>query len=84
MPEVPKSQLLRDLCYHEVDTDTRLSIAALRSEYYALASTLVDWLPESRERALALTALEDSLMRAIQCLTVCMPGSKRIIPNLSE
>lgn len=81
MEQIARDELLRDFCYHQVSADTQYTMAAVRIEYYNLANTLLDWLPESRERSLALTHLEDSLMRAIQCLAIHMPGATRIIPH---
>lgn len=81
MVELTRDERLRDLCYHQVSPDTTYTMAAVRMEYYALANTLLDWLPDSRERSLALTHLEDSLLRAIQCLAVQMPGATRVIPQ---
>ena len=41
---------------------------AVRQAYVYLGIFLVENLPESRSKSLALTSLEDSLMRAIQSL----------------
>ena len=49
-----------------------MQMAVLREQYYALALFLLENLPPSREQSLALTALDESSMRAIQCLAVAM------------
>jgi hypothetical protein len=66
----PVEELLRDFFYHQVSSATAQKMAALRESYYALACEVVGFLPYSRERSLALTHLEESCMRAIQCLAV--------------
>lgn len=70
MPELSKEQRLRDLMYHSVSQSTATKMAVIRKSYYKLGEEILDSLPDSRERSLALTALEESSMRAIQCLAV--------------
>lgn len=70
MAEFTTEQRLRDFQYHQVDPSCSAQMAVLRAMYYRLAEELVLALPESRERSLALTHLEESSMRAIQCLAV--------------
>ena len=74
-------QRLRDLAYHQVDQNTANAMAALRGKYYALGEVLL-LLSDCRERALALTALEESSMRAIQCLAVT--HGQRVPPTLPD
>ena len=69
-PPLPDEERLKDLFSYVCDTETRTVIAAVRLRYYTLAQSLLKELPESRERSLALTSLEDSCLRAIQCLAV--------------
>jgi len=64
------TQELRDFLYHGVTTETANTMATLRAQYWALAHTVLVMLPASRERSLAMTALEESLLRTIQCLAV--------------
>lgn len=70
MEELPSSQRLRDFQYHQVSVGTAQKMADIRTYYYALAETLLLLLPTSHEQSLALTSLEESCMRAIQCLAV--------------
>ena len=70
MAEMPVEQRLRDFLYHQVDAKTAAKMAAIREAYYRLATLLCLELPDSLERSLALTHLEESSMRAIQCLAV--------------
>lgn len=70
MAELLLEERLRDFQYHHVGSKTAELMAAVRERYYILASFLVSHLPYSREQSLALTALEESSMRAIQCLAV--------------
>lgn len=61
---------LRPLFYHGVGPDTMNLMAALRREYVLLALTVLRGQPSSRSQSLALTHLEDALMRAIQGLAL--------------
>lgn len=70
MPDIPLAHRLRDFQYHKVESATAGKMTMVRAAYYQLAVMLVEGLPDSRERSLALTALEESSMRAIQCLAV--------------
>ena len=70
MAEMPQEQRLRDFQYHQVGEKTALRMTIIREAYYRLATLLCLELPDSPERSLALTHLEESSMRAIQCLAV--------------
>ena len=70
MPDMPLEQRLRTFQYHQVDAKTAAKMAGIREAYYRLATLLCLELPNSRECLLALTHLEESSMRAIQCLAV--------------
>lgn len=61
---------LTTLLYHVVPTDVAAKMAQVRENYYWLAELVVAVCPESRLKSLALTALEDSCMRAIQALAM--------------
>lgn len=61
---------LRPLFYHGVGPDTMNTMAALRREYVLLALNVLRGQAPSRSQSLALTHLEDSLMRAIQALAL--------------
>ena len=70
MSEISLEQRLRDLQYHQVGERTAEKMTTIREAYYRLATLLCLELSDSRERSLALTHLEESSMRAIQCLAV--------------
>jgi len=61
---------LRRLQYHQVSHETADKMAKLRACYYALGVRICEMLPDNRECTLSLTALEESCMRAIQCLAL--------------
>lgn len=62
---------LRFLIYHKDLTPAQSeTMGELRQRYINLAESLVDDLPAGRSQSLALTHLEDSLMRAIQALAL--------------
>ena len=75
-------QRLKDFTYHTVPESTSNLMAIVRGEYFALGLRLLKMLPDSRERSLALTALEESSMRAIQCLAVTY--GQQILPTLPD
>lgn len=57
--------------YHKVTDEAAIKqIESVRSMFICLADVLEAQLPESRSKSLALTYLEDSLMRAIQTLAL--------------
>jgi hypothetical protein len=70
MAELSREVQLRDFVYHSVEKSTARKMTLLRAKFYWMAEYLLDTLPDTRERALALTALQESSMRAIQCLAV--------------
>ena len=75
-------QRLKDFTYHTVPESTANLMSIIRGEYFALGVELLRLLPDSRERSLALTALEESSMRAIQCLAVTY--GQQIPPTLPD
>src|SRR5215510_12464400 len=68
---------LKPLLYHVVDEATQQRMAALRTEALGLAVGLLRASPPSRSQSLALTHLEDSLMRGIQSLAL---GGRAVLP----
>lgn len=68
--ELSLEDTLRTFQYHTVTRETADKMAVIREQYYRLATTVVTTLPYTRERSLALTHLEESSMRAIQCLAL--------------
>lgn len=50
--------------YHKPDAKGLENIRQIRGRFVALASWAADTLPEGREKALALTALQDAMMWA--------------------
>lgn len=69
----------RGLFYHRVTAATQDEMDTVRRAYHSVAQIVLDHTPASRYQSLALTALEESLMRAIQSLAVHSPGSERIL-----
>lgn len=61
---------LRDFVWHDVDKGVSFRMSLVRQRYHDLAVYVMGDIPDSRERGLALTHLEESLMRAIQALAV--------------
>jgi hypothetical protein len=84
MAEVPLSVRLRAFKYFKVTQSTSNTMALVRGKYFDLATWLVAALPDSRERSLALTALEESLLRANQCLAVLGEGSVAVEPSTED
>ena len=68
--KIPLDARLRDFMYHQVSADTAGKMTFLREQYYNLAAFLCSTLPDTREHQIALMHLEESCMRAIQCLAV--------------
>lgn len=66
----PQAYDLRDFYYHTVTRDTAEKMTEVRARYHQLACYLRQHLHRTRELSLALTHLEDSCMRAIQCLAI--------------
>ncbi len=67
---------LKAFMYHGVDVQTACEMAQIRLQYYTLARDVLALVPQTgspvahRVRELALVALEESCMRAIQCLAL--------------
>jgi len=69
------------LFYHAItNTETSEAMETVRLEYLHVAQLVLDTCPQDRYRSLALTALEESLMRAIQSLAVQDPSTK-VVPE---
>lgn len=61
---------LTTFCYHTVDADGQKHMADIRRAYHDLAELVLCDLPECRSKSLAVTYLEDSLMRAVQAIAI--------------
>ena len=61
---------LEEFHYHKVSDDVATQMVIVRRKYHILATYLNNTLSESRSKSLALTELENSLMRAIQALAI--------------
>ncbi len=62
---------LKGLIYHKDLSPRQVeTMREIRQRYIDLAECLIDDLPGGRSQALAITHLEDSLMRAIQALAL--------------
>lgn len=65
------------LFYHRItNPDTLATMDAIRLVYLRTAEEVLHLCPMHRYRSLALTDLEASLLRAIQCLAVQDPEAK--------
>ena len=64
MDEKTREDLARRFTYHPPKSDQPQRYEALRAEALGLAVVICDLCPDSRERALALTQLEGSIMWA--------------------
>lgn len=58
------------LFYHRETNEQRQLMATVRSRYIELAMFLLETCPQNRSLSLAMTALEDGLMRSIQSIAV--------------
>jgi hypothetical protein len=59
------------LFYHNIaNTEHIECMSEVRLAYLTLAGAVQVWCPDNRSRSLAMTYLEDSLMRAIQSIAV--------------
>ena len=56
--------------YHRVTPEIALDMTDFREMYINVAEVLDEHLPDGRAKSLALTYLEESLMRAIQSLAL--------------
>lgn len=63
--------------YHQPSYATAEAMAVLRGRFKDLLDDLLHHCPDSRERSLAITHLEDAQMRAIQAMALYSPGTKR-------
>lgn len=63
-----REQINRNMTNHRPDEKRIVAIEALRFEAKSLGQTIVDLCPPGRERSLAITHLEDAVMRAVQSI----------------
>ena len=61
---------IKVMLYHIVSTETQAEMQELRVMYLDLALSIIREQDKSRSQSLALTQLEESLMRAIQGLAL--------------
>lgn len=66
--EQARRQIARNLTNHRPTDEQITRIEDLRGEAKSFGETIIDFCPPSRERSLALTALEDCVMRAVQSI----------------
>ena len=64
MPQIDRAEIEKRFAYVAPDQTRAPLHENTRSEYTRLAETMARVLPESREKSLAITALEESLMWA--------------------
>lgn len=63
-------QKLRTMLYQKVSPAGCERIAFVRKQYYNLGKIILECCPESRATSLAVTHLEESLLRAIQSIAL--------------
>lgn len=73
---------LKTFLYHTVDKSTQDHMDILRSQGLRLALNILRSGPPSRSQELALTHLEDAMMRAIQ--TLALSGTPVLPPYFSR
>lgn len=61
--------------YHITTEECRLQLAFTRGQFKDLRDFIIDTVPNCRERSLAITALQDALMRTIQAIVFTHPDS---------
>ena len=64
MPQIDLDEVKRRFRFYKPGPDTAIMIQHTHDEYLRLAETMARTLPESREKSLAITALEESRMWA--------------------
>lgn len=65
--------------YHQVSAECRTQLALTRRCFKDLRDFVMETVPNCRERSLAITALQDALMRAIQAVVFTHPDSVPVI-----
>jgi hypothetical protein len=70
--------------YHRPSPEVQAIMTRLRQSYQALGLLLDGTIPESREKSLAWTALEESAMWALKALSVTDTGGVVVDPPPGE
>jgi hypothetical protein len=60
----------RSFTYHPPKGDQPMRYVELRTQAKKLAMSIIEWCPESREKSLALTKLEETIMWANKSIAV--------------
>lgn len=68
------TEMRRTLTNHTPDMEKIERIEAIRNRAKLLGSDIIFYAPPSRSRSLALTALEDCVMRAVQAIVIPQDG----------
>lgn len=66
--------------YHRPSPEVQAVMTRVRESFQAMASLLDGAIPESREKSLAFTALEESAMWAMKALSLTDPGGVVVDP----
>jgi hypothetical protein len=70
----PDEQVIDRFQFHPALTEAKKSEhAAIRTLHGTMATALLEFLPDCRERSLALTSLQESLMWSTACAAYVMP-----------
>lgn len=68
LDEMQRAQLERNLTNHTPTQEAIDRIGIVRTNAKSLGNLIIQHCPPSRERSLALTSLEDAVMRAVQSI----------------
>lgn len=77
---MPQHDPLKSYSYHKPSPSTGALIGIIRNEHRNLAKVIIANVPESREKSLALTHLENARMYAILALSMHSEGSE-VVPD---
>lgn len=77
---MPQHDPLASYSYHKPSPETGAMIGIIRKEFRELAKSVVANVPDSREKSLALTELENARMYAILALSMHSAGSE-VVPD---
>ena len=73
-------QRLNSLTYHRPSPETQGKMSALRTHAMAFMTLLDSSIDECREKSLAVTAFEETMMWAMKALALTDPGGTVVSP----
>ena len=69
-------EVLERFLYHDVTESCQKIMIEVRKEFHKIAKIILHLIPEGREKAMALTKLEESLMHSMASLARKHEGNK--------